>query len=156
MIFKDTNKIAYKKADKHDETHRDKNKINCKEKSILKVKSVIFDNMNIIDYLGRKVFVKVERPLGSIHPKYKDIKYNVNYGFLPNTIARDDEEQDAYIIGVNEPLDYFEGIVKVIIIRNDDVEDKLVVCDKNYPLTREEIEKKTQFQEKYFDTKIIM
>lgn len=110
----------------------------------------------VIDYLGKEVFVKVDRPLGSIHPEHNDIQYEVNYGFLPNTTAADNEEQDAYIIGINEPLDYFEGIVKAIIVRNDDFEDKLVVCANDYSLTREEIKNKTDFQEKYFDIKIIM
>lgn len=135
---------------------------NCPQQAITLLGNTLYEQYKIekrteiIDYLGKEVFVKVDRPLGSIHPEHNDIQYEVNYGFLPNTTAADNEEQDAYIIGVNEPLDHFEGIVKAIIVRNDDFEDKLVVCANDYSLTREEIKNKTDFQEKYFDIKIIM
>lgn len=49
-------------------------------------------------YLGKFVKVKIDRPLGSKHPKHNFI-YPLNYGFIPNTIAGDGEEIDAYIIG---------------------------------------------------------
>lgn len=49
-------------------------------------------------YLGKLVKVKVDRSLGSKHPKH-DFIYSLNYGFIPNTIAGDGEEIDVYIIG---------------------------------------------------------
>lgn len=110
----------------------------------------------IIGYLGKKVFVKVDRILGSVHPKHSDIIYPVNYGFILNTIALDEEEQDAYVLGINEPIEEFKGVVKGIIIRKNDNEDKLIVCKENYKLTRNEILEKTMFQEQYFDIEIIM
>lgn len=85
----------------------------------------------IIEYLGSEVFVKIDRPLGSIHPNHKDIVFPINYGYLPNTKALDGEEQDAYILGIDEPINEFKGIVKAIIIRKNDNEDKLVVCSIN-------------------------
>ena len=54
--------------------------------------------------IGNIVRVIVDRPLGSRHPKHKDIIYTVNYGYIPGVIAPDGEEQDAYILGVNEPI----------------------------------------------------
>ena len=59
-------------------------------------------------YLGKLVKVKIDRPLGSKHPKHNFI-YPLNYGFIPNTIAGDGEEIDAYIIGEFEPLETYEG-----------------------------------------------
>ena len=59
MIFKDTNKIAYKKADKRDKTHKEKNQINCKEQSKLKVKSFIFDDMNTLIIQEEKYLLKL-------------------------------------------------------------------------------------------------
>ena len=47
--------------------------------------------------IGNIVKVIVDRPLGSVHPKHKDIIYTVNYGYIPRVIAPDEEEQDAYI-----------------------------------------------------------
>ncbi len=54
--------------------------------------------------IGNTVKVVVDRPLGSYHPKYKDIYYSVNYGFVEGVLAPDGEEQDAYILGIHEPV----------------------------------------------------
>lgn len=80
--------------------------------------------------IGSIVKVIVDRPLGSYHPKHKDIYYSVNYGYVPGVMAPDGEEQDAYILGVHEPVSEFEGKVIAIIHRLDDVEDKWVVAPK--------------------------
>ncbi|MBE6049509.1 MAG: hypothetical protein E7214_02325 [Clostridium sp.] len=50
-------------------------------------------------YLGKLVTVKMDRPLGSKHPKHNFI-YPLNYGYIPNTTSGDGEEIDVYIIGV--------------------------------------------------------
>lgn len=57
-------------------------------------------------YLGQKVTVKMDRPMGTKHPKY-DFIYPINYGFIPNTKAPDGGEVDAYVLGVFESLDEF-------------------------------------------------
>lgn len=53
--------------------------------------------------LGKYVKVIVDRPLGSFHPKHKDIFYSVNYGYIEGIIAGDGEYQDAYILGIDKP-----------------------------------------------------
>ena len=106
--------------------------------------------------IGKIVKVKVDRPLGSYHPEHKDIYYSVNYGYIPGVIASDGEEQDAYILGVNEPIDEFTGKVIAIIHRFNDVEEKWVVVPQGITLTKEEIKKQVEFQEKYFDIEIKM
>ena len=63
------------------------------------------------DYLGKIVNVTMDRPLGSKHPKHGFI-YPVNYGYIPNTISGDGEELDAYVLGVHEPLETFEGNIR--------------------------------------------
>ena len=106
--------------------------------------------------IGSIVKVIVDRPLGSYHPKHKDIYYAVNYGYVPGVIAPDGEEQDAYILGVHEPVSEFEGKVIAIIHRLDDVEDKWVVAPENVFFTKEEIMQQVAFQEQYFQTEILM
>lgn len=106
--------------------------------------------------LGKSVSVIVDRPLGSYHPEHKELFYSINYGYIEGIIAADGEEQDAYIIGVDKPLKEFRGKVIAIIRRKDDVEDKLVVAPYRTSFTEEEIKKATYFQEKYFDSEIIM
>ena len=100
------------------------------------------------------VTVIVDRPLGSFHPTYKNIIYPLNYGYIPNLIGGDGEEQDAYILGVNEPLKQFSGKVIAIIHRKNDNEDKWVVAPENASFSKEEILDKVNFQERYFDIEI--
>ena len=106
--------------------------------------------------IGDTVKVIIDRPLGTYHPKHKDIYYSVNYGYIPGIIAPDGEEQDVYVLGVNEPLTEFVGVVIAIIHRLNDVEEKWVIAPRNYNLTKEEIYKQIEFQEKYFQIEILM
>ena len=104
--------------------------------------------------LGKIVKVTVDRPMGSYHPKHEDMYYPINYGYVEGIIAPDGEEQDAYILGINEPVKEFAGRVIAIIHRYDDVEEKWVVAPKGMLFTKEEIEKQTNFQEQYFQFEI--
>ena len=106
--------------------------------------------------IGKTVKVVVDRPLGTYHPKYKDIYYSVNYGYIPEIISLDNEEQDAYILGVAEPIKEFVGVVIAVIHRLNDVEDKWVVVPPGQTLTKEEIRKQVEFQEKFFEFEILM
>ena len=106
--------------------------------------------------LGNIVKVIVDRPLGSRHSKHKDIIYPVNYGYIPGVIAPDGEEQDAYILGVNEPITQFVGKVIAVIHRLNDIEDKWVVAPENKAFSKDEIADLVAFQEKFFDTEILL
>ncbi|OUQ46337.1 hypothetical protein B5E64_06150 [Drancourtella sp. An12] len=113
-------------------------------------------NNNIGKLLGQLVTVIVDRPLGTLHPKYKNIYYSINYGYVENLMAPDGEEQDAYIMGVDKPLKKFAGKVIAIIHRKNDVEDKLVVAPIDKEYSKKEIENAVCFQEKFFDYEIEM
>ena len=106
--------------------------------------------------IGETVKVVVDRPLGSSHPKHPDILYPVNYGYIPGIPAPDGEEQDAYILGVSEPLQEFVGRVIAVIHRFDDVEEKWVVAPENTSFSKGEIMAQVAFQEQYFRTEIRM
>ena len=105
-------------------------------------------------YIGKIVKVKIDRPLNSKHPKHGFI-YEVNYGYIPNTISGDGEELDAYILGVNEPLEKFEGECIAVIHRINDDDDKLIIVPKGKKYSDEEIKELTYFQEQYFESIII-
>ena len=107
------------------------------------------------EYLGKTVDVIIDRPLGTKHPKH-DFYYLLNYGYIPNTIAPDNEEIDAYIIGEFEPVDKYKGYVVAMVKRIDDVENKLVVCKEKNKYSKEQIQALVEFQERFFDTEIIM
>lgn len=106
--------------------------------------------------IGRNVIVTVDRPLGSYHPNHPDMYYPVNYGYIEGIMAPDGEEQDAYILGVDVPVETFTGTVIAIIHRNDDVEEKWVVAPDGMTFSKEEIEAIVLFQEQYFNSEVII
>lgn len=108
------------------------------------------------DIIGKTVTVTVDRPLGSHHPVYKELRYPVNYGYIKGIMAPDGEEQDAYILGVDTPVEVFTGMVVAVIHRKDDVEDKWVVCPEDMTFTREQIMEQVKFQEQYFESEIVL
>lgn len=106
-------------------------------------------------FIGKIVTVKVDRPINSRHPKHGFV-YELNYGFIPGTMAPDGEEVDAYILGVAEPVNEFTGKCIAIVHRINDDDDKLiVVSDISLDITDEEIEKAIFFQEQWFKSKIV-
>lgn len=106
--------------------------------------------------IGSKVKVIIDRPLGTYHPKHRDIFYTVNYGYVEGFIAPDGEEQDAYVLGIDKPLEEFTGVVLAVIHRLNDVEDKWIVVPEETSFTKEEIIKQVDFQEKHFKIEIRM
>lgn len=106
--------------------------------------------------LGQIVKIIVDRPLGSCHPEYPALRYPINYGFVPGTLAPDGEEQDAYLMGVNHPVTEYIGKVIAVIRRADDLEEKWVVAPEGFSFSEEEIQKQTYFQEQFFRTEIIV
>jgi inorganic pyrophosphatase len=105
-------------------------------------------------FLGKTINVKVDRPLGSKHPKWKFI-YSVNYGFIPNTKSVDGEELDAYVLGVFEHVESFTGKCIAIIHRTNDNDDKLVIVPNDKEYSDEQIRALTEFQESFFKSIII-
>ena len=99
-------------------------------------------------FLGQRVHIVVDRPIGYSH---NGTIYPVNYGFIPGVIAEDGEAQDAYILGINEPLSSFDGQVIGAVCRKNDCEDKLIVAPEGTLLHQAQIEEAVRFQEKYFD-----
>lgn len=112
--------------------------------------------MNAEDYIGQVVLVQIDRPLGSKHPEHGFI-YSVNYGYLPGVKMPegDGEELGAYVLGVFEPIQQFEGKCIAIIRRLNDNDDKLVIVpvDKHY--SDLQIQALTEFQERFFESTIL-
>jgi len=106
-----------------------------------------------VDLIGSYVDVKIDRPMGSKHPKH-NFDYLVNYGFVPNTLSGDLEEVDVYVLGVDVPLDSYHGKVIAIIHRTYDNDDKLIVTNGR-EFTDEQIKELTHFQEQYFESTIL-
>lgn len=106
----------------------------------------------ISDFMGKTVHVVVDRPIGYRHG---DITYSVNYGYIPGVLAADGEEQDAYILGVEEPISEFDGQIIGAICRKNDCEDKLIVAPMGSCYHQGQIAEAVNFVEQYFQTRII-
>jgi inorganic pyrophosphatase len=97
-------------------------------------------------FLGKEVEVIFDRPLGSKHPKFGFI-YKVNYGYLEGVKAPDGEDLDAYFLGTNQSLQKAKGVVKAIVHRLENDDDKLIVMPDFVSMADDEIERAVHFQE---------
>ena len=109
--------------------------------------------MNARFFIDKTVHVRIDRPLGSRHPEH-GILYTVNYGFVPGVPGLDGEELDAYVLGVDEPVECFTGRCIAVIQRSDDADDKLVIVPEGEDFTDEQIRVLTAFQEQFFESSI--
>lgn len=98
--------------------------------------------------------VVVDRPFGSCHPAHPDIRYPVNYGYLPDTVGGDGEPIDTYVLGPDRPVAEATGIVIAVVRRADDAEDKLVVATDGRRRPACEIAALVAFQERFFVSRI--
>lgn len=110
--------------------------------------------MNNETYLNKILTAKIDRQMGSKHPKHGFI-YPVNYGYIPNTLSGDGEELDCYILGIHEPIETFTGKCIAIIHRTNDNDDKLIIVPESKNFTDGEIHALTEFQERFFESEII-
>jgi inorganic pyrophosphatase len=104
--------------------------------------------------LNRTVLAKIDRPLGSRHPEHGFL-YLLNYGYVPGTLAADGEELDAYVLGVFESVDQFEGRCIAVLQRLNDEDDKLVLVPEGRDYTDEQILALTEFQERFFQVIVV-
>ena len=105
-------------------------------------------------YLGKTVKIVIDRPLGSSHPKFPELIYPVNYGYIPGTVGGDGEEIDVYLLGVNKPVSEYTAKIIGVIYRRDDAEQKLVAAPEGVVMHQGEIAEAVHFQEKYFKAEI--
>jgi inorganic pyrophosphatase len=101
------------------------------------------------EYIGQTLTIHIDRPLGSHHPQH-GFFYPVNYGYLPCVLSPDGEELDAYLLGVDIPMESFTGMCIAVIHRLNDDDDKLVIVPEGLCLTDDEIRTLTHFQEQWF------
>ena len=106
-------------------------------------------------YLGKRVVIGIDRPIGYVHKKEKySLTYPINYGYIPDVLGGDGEELDVYLLGVSEPVTEYECEIIAIAHRHNDVEDKLVGAPIGTRFSKEKIEDTINFQEQYYDTEI--
>lgn len=121
------------------------------------VNHVIFDGRRApsTDWLGCRVHIVVDRPLGQPHPRLGFI-YAVNYGFLDGVSSDDGSELDAYIVGIDHPIVAITGWCVGVIHREDDMEDKLVVSTERRVHSAFEIAAALDHHECFFRYRILV
>lgn len=122
-----------------------------------KTESFMVHQQPLSGKISRKIVrVVIDRPLGSTHPEYPDTVYPVNYGYIEGYMGGDGEPQDAYVLGINEPVTEAIGKVIAVIHRVDDNEDKWVVAAEGSRVFSTDILKNTRFIEKHFKTTLTL
>lgn len=105
--------------------------------------------------LGKIITVKIDRPLGSQHPEH-GFRYPINYGYVPNHPAPDGDYLDAYVLGVEKPVQTFTGKCIAIIHRTEDNDDKLVLAPPRTHFTVDDILAAVKFQEQHFQSMLVI
>ncbi len=110
-----------------------------------------------VEYIDKIVYAIIDRPFGSKPIKeHPDFMYELNYGYVPNTLSGDGEELDCYILGIDHPLKEFEGKCIAIVHRINEDDDKLILVPKNLSLSLDEICKMVFFSEKHHKSFLYM
>ena len=107
-------------------------------------------NKDYSSIIGQTVKGKIDRPLGSAHPRHPEMIYPINYGYVSDVFAGDGAEQDVYVFGTDKPIYEYEGKVIAVYHRINDCEDKWIVSLDDRPHTDQEILESISFQEQYF------
>lgn len=80
--------------------------------------------------------------------------YPINDGELPGTVSGDGHPIDACLLGWTGAVQGAWGMVTAVIVRHDDIEDKLVVARDGTRWTDEEVMAAVAFQERRFCTSL--
>ncbi len=105
-------------------------------------------------YLGKTVTIKIDRPIGSVHPDHPGLTYPINYGYIPNVFGPDGKKLDVYLLGVSVPVEEYTARVIGIVHRHNDTEDKLVAAPEGFPFDQKNISEAIRFQEQYNQSEI--
>ena len=109
-----------------------------------------------MNFKERIFSVVIDRPVG-FEDSFGNV-YPINYGYIPELMGGDGEEQDVYIVSHDQqqPLEVFTGKLLAIIRRRDDIEDKWVLAPLDEKVNKGLIVEQTYFMEQYFDSWIEM
>ena len=83
------------------------------------------DFWNALDSLVSNSTIIIDRPKGSIHPKYTDFIYEVDYGYLSDTSSLDNEGIDIW--RGTEPAQKIKGIICTVDLKKKDSEIKILI-----------------------------
>lgn len=121
------------------------------EKAYKIMKRLIFEE-RLKKFLGQNVDVIVDDSANSNDEDNDNVQ---NYGYTKELKGMDKKYQDVFIIGEKRKLKEFNGKI-IAIVKDNNNESKLVVCDKNKNYTKEEIIEFVNLKGKYTKNNVIM
>ncbi|MDQ3927568.1 MAG: inorganic pyrophosphatase [Chloroflexota bacterium] len=78
-----------------------------------------------LDQLASAHSIMIDRPTGSMHPRYPDFTYPLDYGYLEGTISGDGAGVDVWVGSL--PRSMVTGVVCCVDAVKGDVEMKLLL-----------------------------
>lgn len=96
-----------------------------------------------IDRLIECSEIVIDRPKGSVHPKYPTFIYRVNYGYLKNTSSMDGSGIDVWVGSNGKKVD---AIMCIVDLMKKDSEIKILIgCTEEEKTLVYETHNKTEF-----------
>ena len=86
----------------------------------------MYDNdfWEALDLLADNSEIVIDRPKGSVHPKYPDFVYKIDYGYLKDTSSMDGGGIDVWVGSVDKKID---AIMCIVDLMKRDSEIKILV-----------------------------
>ena len=69
--------------------------------------------------------IVIDRPKGTSHPRYPELRYPLDYGYLKTTLSSDGDAVDTWLGSLNNK--HISGIVCTVDVAERDVEVKLLL-----------------------------
>lgn len=80
---------------------------------------------NLLDRLVSTSEIVIDRPKGSRHPRFPDLIYHVDYGYLKDTTSSDGDGIDVWV-GSDESKD-IDAVICIVDILKRDSEIKILI-----------------------------
>ena len=78
-----------------------------------------------LDTLLERSAIVIDRPRGSTHPRYTEIVYTIDYGYLDGTTSNDGEGVDVWL--GTDPEKRLDAVICTVDLDRGDAELKLMV-----------------------------
>lgn len=82
------------------------------------------DFWEALDFLVDNSQIVIDRPKGTVHPKYPDFIYKVDYGYLKNTSSMDGAGIDVWVGSGDKQID---AIMCIVDLMKRDSEIKILI-----------------------------
>lgn len=86
----------------------------------------MYDNdfWEALDLLADNSEIVIDRPKGSVHPKYPDFVYKIDYGYLKDTSSMDGGGIDVWVGSGDKKID---AIMCIVDLMKQDSEIKILI-----------------------------